>query len=514
MATMHSSAPMPDAHPVEFQAVTGSIAPPVVRTALVLTRAGTRLRQPKEPLPVAEEVDLTRVQNAPVTDALRSTKAPPVRPPAARLASPAPTVTFNGGVDDGTVPPDTMGVVNRSFVFNPLNGEVRIFDRTGVPVSQTTLDGFWNVFSEPVQTFDPRAVYDPAGRRFIFVSAANAETPESMLLIAVSAGDDPTGNWRTGYVRVDPSRQGEVWLDFPSVGFSADKITVQVNLYALGTNAFAGSTIYVWDKVQFYAGVPAPASGMFVLLGQGATQTPAVTLDANVSTQYLVSRWSGNVDGNGYYNVHSISGSVSAGTVGISNVGFIQTPRLTWASTGGPNFAPQAGTKQGLTAGDDRVLSVVLRNGALWFSNAVFLPAAGPARTAAQWLQVRVSDWRLQQVGRVDDPSGKEFYAYPTIAVNSANDALIGFAHFSAATFASGGYALRRAADPAGTMRTPVIFAPGGNSYVKTFGGTNNRWGDYSSTQVDPADDLAFWTVQEFAAATPDTWGTKWARVR
>ncbi len=49
--------------------------------------------------------------------------------------------------------------------------------------------------------------------------------------------------------------------------------------------------------------------------------------------------------------------------------------------------------------------------------------------------------------------------------------------------------------------------------YFKTFGGTKNRWGDYSATQVDPSDDHSFWTVQELAGARPDTWATRWARV-
>jgi hypothetical protein len=62
-------------------------------------------------------------------------------------------------------------------------------------------------------------------------------------------------------------------------------------------------------------------------------------------------------------------------------------------------------------------------------------------------------------------------------------------------------------------MRAPHVYAPGGSSYFKTFGGTDNRWGDYSNTQVDPADDQSFWTVQERASATQDFWATQWARV-
>jgi hypothetical protein len=59
--------------------------------------------------------------------------------------------------------------------------------------------------------------------------------------------------------------------------------------------------------------------------------------------------------------------------------------------------------------------------------------------------------------------------------------------------------------------------------YYATFGGTLNRWGDYSATVVDPINDLDFWTLQEYASSqdlcsTPSStctggWGTWWANV-
>ena len=42
------------------------------------------------------------------------------------------------------------------------------------------------------------------------------------------------------------------------------------------------------------------------------------------------------------------------------------------------------------------------------------------------------------------------------------------------------------------------------------------RWGDYTTTLVDPVDDLSFWTVQEYAntpIGSTDRWATWWAYV-
>ncbi|HSG38356.1 MAG TPA: hypothetical protein VLE27_01865, partial [Thermoanaerobaculia bacterium] len=515
MAIMRSRASTPEAGTVGFEPVSVSFANRTIPEAMASAAAAARGRKPlrsrKEKLPIAEEVDAALVRNLPAGGptppaAMAPEAAAPPQP------SPPPAVTFDGGVDDGTsIPPDTAGVVNADFVFNPLNNNVHIFDRNGAPVSQLTLDQFWNVFPLPMNAFDPRAVYDPFERRFIFVSTANAERPDSSLLIAVSATDDPTGNWITGFVRVDPAQQGEVWLDYPSVGFTEDKITVQVNLFTLVGNNFAGSSIYVWDKHQLYNPPHTPVVRLFVLTDQGGTQVPAVTHDPGQSTQFLVSRWTGNSNGSGFYNIHEITGSVANGTVALNQVGFLETPGTTWATRASGDFAPQQGTSQRIDAGDDRILSVVCRDGSLWFSHTAFLPAGGPTRTAAQWVQATTNASTLQQLGRVDDPSGGAFFAFPTIAVNGANDALLGFSRFSATTFASCGYALRRAGDPAGQMRTPHVYGPGGSTYFKTFGGTDNRWGDYSNTQVDPVDDRSFWTVQERASATQNFWATQWA---
>jgi PKD repeat protein len=44
-------------------------------------------------------------------------------------------------------------------------------------------------------------------------------------------------------------------------------------------------------------------------------------------------------------------------------------------------------------------------------------------------------------------------------------------------------------------------------------GDARNRWGDYSAAVTDPADDTAFWVLQEYAAAAGSTWATWWGHL-
>ena len=126
------------------------------------------------------------------------------------------------------------------------------------------------------------------------------------------------------------------------------------------------------------------------------------------------------------------------------------------------------------------------------------------------------SNSTLNQVG--------QFFAFPNISVNKDNDVLIGFTQFSALTYPSGAYAIRRSADTLNTMRDLVVFRPGQANYnVGGGSGTarQNRWGDYSASQTDPINDTDFWTVQEYGGTVRDfgiglagNWETWWANVK
>jgi uncharacterized repeat protein (TIGR01451 family) len=148
----------------------------------------------------------------------------------------------------------------------------------------------------------------------------------------------------------------------------------------------------------------------------------------------------------------------------------------------------------------------------------IFLPATTPTRAAVQWWQLSTAG-AIQQRGRIDDSTAATFHAFPSIAVNANSDVLIGYSRFSASQYASANYSFRLSGEPANTLQSDAVLKAGEGPYYKTFSGTRNRWGDYSSTVVDPANDLDMWTIQEYAATPVGTgansgrWGTWWGRV-
>jgi hypothetical protein len=124
----------------------------------------------------------------------------------------------------------------------------------------------------------------------------------------------------------------------------------------------------------------------------------------------------------------------------------------------------------------------------------------------------------IVQSGVLDGGAG-EHYFFPSIAANANSDACLGFTRSDGSRFAEAVFTGRLASDPAGTMQSIQLLKAGESSYSKFFSGTENRWGDYSNTAVDPSDDLTFWTIQEYASQNAGSgrddgrWGTWWGKI-
>src|SRR6266853_402746 len=429
--------------------------------------------------------------------------------------SPAPASNFQALPDNNTaIPPDTQGAVGPNHLMTTLNTQIRIQDRTGAGLSSVSMSGFWASLGS-LSVFDPRILYDPYGGRWIFVAAANGNSIASAVLIGVSQTSDPSGVWNLFSVDADASNA--TWADYPSVGFNKDWIVVSTNMFTVGASSSSvQSNIWVFTKASLYNnGAP---SAPFRLFTDSASSTlvPALTYDATLATQYLVDVWNSS---NGTLRISTITGAVGAETFMAGTSFPTATSAHAWAVTG-PD-APQLGSAPPIETGDRRMQSCSYRNAFLWCVHHIFLPATNPTRASVQWWQLTTSG-AIQQRGRIDDSSGATFYAYPSIAVNANSDVLIGYSRFSASQYASANYSFRQSCNAANTLQSDAVLKAGEGPYYKIGASSQkNRWGDYSSTVVDPANDLDMWTIQEYAATPVGTganngdgrWGTWWGRI-
>ena len=434
-------------------------------------------------------------------------------------ASPAPLDTFQAKVSDGTsIPPDTHGDVDSTYCVTAINTSITIQLRsTHAVVSSVTLDNFWtSQLSHGAGAFDPRVHYDPHYKRWIMVCDAYGQTTYSQIMVAVSATGNPTGTWHM-YKLVVGSSSG-TWLDYPDVGYNKRWIAVSGNFFS-SAGSFTNDVVYVFDYASMMAGGTL-SYGTLLPTGGSFTICPAITLDTAEANMFCMENYNG---GAGQLELWKISGAIGAGLT-LSVVGH---PASTthWQSSapgGGADFAPQTGTTNKLQTNDDRIHSCKQRNGKLWCAYTAHMPATGTVtRASSMWWEIDTTAAPIQ-VGLIDDPTttaGHNFYFFPSIAVNKNNDVLIGFAVANSNIHPSCGYALHLNADAAGTWRPIYTYRHGQMAYYQTFGGAQDRWGDYSATSVDPRNDLDFWTIQESVPTYSggignSIWDTWWAYIQ
>lgn len=425
------------------------------------------------------------------------------------------------------VPPDTMGAVGPEHLMVMLNTEVRITDRAGmVSGADLTLAEFWSPLLA-ADVFDPRITYDPISERWYAVVAASRRSSASALLFAVSQSSDPTEGWV--FYRFDADLFNEVWADFPNLGFNGQWIALTANTFELGTDEFAGAMMLVVSKDSILTGgtavvtrfrpgfdnVPTPVVFGFSLV-------PCTTVDPLERHLHIIDGFNFSSGGRNLLRLSLLRGGADdprwIPAVGSTREGTgLFAVRNPYAFQLPPG--DQFGTSVQLRTNDARIQSAVTRNGTIWATHAGGLPRNLPDRTGVFWYHLAPTALPnpIIQSGVLSGEAG-EHYIFPSIAVNRRQDVVIGFSFTSSRRFISGAFAQRELSDPLGALSPPQIFAPGLARYRRRPAGTV-RWGDYSSTVVDPRNDLDFWTIQQRAFAESqrtsqaDAWTTDWAKL-
>ena len=419
-----------------------------------------------------------------------------------RTVSPDPNISFNGILDNGTtIPPDISGAAGNSFLMETTNQEFNIFNKSGSLNSVVNIASFF-ASANGFNYFDPHVAYDANHQRFIVcVDGYYVSDTNTAIFLGISQTSDPTGAW---YVySVDAVGNDSDFFDYPTVGFNNNWVVVTGNDF--WSNGNFTTNIYVFNRLNLYSGSAGIVNTYFD--PNVFDLTPAITLDSTMNTEYMITDWNGSSGGYGYMKSFKITGTPNAPSY---SAGSLMSVNMPWDESS--LNAPQLGSIHDLEVSDTRANTPIYINGSLWFTHSVFLPAGAPTHAAVDWWQVNPATSTLLQFGRIEDVSGSIFYYYPSISVNSSNDALLGYSVSSSTTYASSQYAFRFSADVLNTLQDGNTFKSGLASYWKDFGGGRNRWGDFSATSTDPIDN-SFWTFQEFANSPVNTWGTVIANV-
>ena len=421
--------------------------------------------------------------------------APPASNYVEKVTSQHPGYVGLGNLPNGLNPSDAQIAAGPNHLVALANGDARIINKqTGAVISTSTLATFfaWSGF-----VFDPRIMYDPYGQRFVALAlkdannGCSAASVDSKFRILISNNSDPTQGWF--YYEFDVDGANQTWMDFAKIGFNKDWICVSGNVRC-GANP---TGLYVIPRTAAYTG----GSISYYFWNSIELGNPAFTYDMSIDKLYIVRTGNPNSSGTGYVDSWYINSTPQLFTS--SSYGTSPWQAFATNSTGYPKQSGGPSFSAVNIFGHAIFNNAVYRNGALWFTHAVFLPSTGITnRVSTQWWNVNPTSGTVNQVGRIDDGTGATSEYYMSIGVNNQSDAVVTYSWFNSGFNPSAAYNFRNSADAAGQMPQGVVY------YTGQVADGDGRGGDYSQCAVDPLDDQAFWVVNQ----VPD-WETRFALI-
>jgi len=409
----------------------------------------------------------------------------------------------------GFIVPDTMGAVGPNHIGVMINGRWSVYDKNGGFLQGQPLDSFWSDNSGVSLdrfSFDPRILYDPHSERWYAAAVDNSRDANSFL-IGVTASSDPTRGWRR--FKIDADSNDTHWADFPMLGMNRDVVVVQANMFSIDESQPADVSTLVLPKGDLLARRPTVANATLWeetsdTNHPGFSAQPVVDHDNSGLPLPLLSSWNKS---NGVLKKSVVAGTPENPTLRTGG-GFIDVAGRTPAPS-----IDQPGPKADLESGGSRFRSNVIMRQHPWRANPSIWALHGVEfrRIAAmEWYEIDSVTDEILQSGVIADRDRVEF-SYPSIAVNSAGDVVIGFSGARDAdndvddVFMSTFLVVGESVNGTTTFGDITQTKAGLADYERLDGSDRNRWGDYSATVVDPTDENRFWTFQEFASDT-DRW--------
>lgn len=435
--------------------------------------------------------------------------------PGSRATIPTPSANVEGlgrGLQDFPtnvgVPPDTTGGVGLDYYIQWVNTWFAFFEKDG---SIVDLDGddwrdgntLWDGFGgrcEFSNEGDPVALYDQLAGRWVmtqFGLGATSNGPHYQC-VAVSTTGDPLGTWN----RYEYQWPNSYLNDYP-------KLSVWTDGYYLTVNEFqcsgpwsnynctgVGGAVAVFDRENLIQGTtPRPAqyfdltyTNILPVDLDGDTEPPAgspgyfVNVKGGVS--HYVRIWETFIDWDNSAN--STCGDASNNPSSIVNV----------TAFNNTNGIEQPNTTEVLDAMSPRAMfRAPYRNFGDHESLLLTHTVGNPG--GKRWYEIRDPGGTpvLYQEGTYNPDAEERWMG--GIAMDNAGNIALGYSVSGSATSPSVRVTGRLADDPLGTMAFSELEVATGSGRQNPVSG-RNRWGDYSTMSIDPADDCTFWYTQEY----------------
>jgi len=442
-----------------------------------------------------------------------------------------PSVSFDG-LTGTAKPPDPVGDVGPNHYVEMVNTRVGVYTKAGANLLNVTIG---SIFTGLPGTHncegnhgDPVVLHDQLANRWLLTQFT--ATSPFFLCVAVSQTANPTGAYF-----LYAFSTGANFPDYPKFGVWSGAYLASTREFVGAGGAFAGVGTYALERAQMLVGGPAKALKVLLTTAGGAWRPgdgllPAdldgTTLPPNPTLAYFIGTMD-NGAGTGApfdgVNVFWLRWNFATNTVSLTLRSSLQTSAIDTIYPCSPtsrDCLEQMGTTQKLDILSYRqrpMHRAAYRNFGTFESLVTNQSAefvfAGTSRAGLRWWELRglgTTPVFAQQGAWASSGAAAIHRWMGSIAQDRARNMILGYSISSSTMFPGIRYSGRLATDPVNTLpQGEGVFVNGTGAQTGSA-----RWGDYTSMNIDPADDCTFWYVNQYYAVTGATWRTRIGHVR
>ncbi len=500
-----------------------SSAPGIAPSDAAPTKRGAKAQNRKKRLPLPEgtpgegAVQRVRIGGArSITTAGTASTAPTTGSAPVTAAAPTVGTSFDSigrGYSTFTVnsaPPDPNSAVGLDQIITIVNSGLTVQTKSGTRIyGPVNTNAIFVGFGGPCETTndgDGVVRYDRLADRWLVSQFANVSSSSGPYYecVAISTSGDALGTWyRYSFQFTD-------FPDYPKVSVWPDAYYITYNMFS-AAGAWRNGKSCALDRVKMLEGLPATQvcfntsssyGGLLAADLDSPTPPPAGAPNVHVArgaTTSTLAAWKFKPD---FVNP---ANSTFTGPTTIS-VSSYSIP-----CSGGGACIPQLGTSNTLDSIGDRLMFRLAYwnfgdRQALLASHAV----AVNSTVGVRWYELRLGGTdgatpSVYQQGTFAPDSSRRWMS--SAAFDKAGNIALGYSISSSGMYPGIAITGRFPHDPRGLMTQGETLVQAGSGSQT---GSLRRWGDYSSMNIDPADDCTFWFTSEYLKSSGSfNWSTR-----
>jgi len=432
---------------------------------------------------------------------------------------PVPIRTFDGipfpGVGCNCAPPDTNGAVGLTQYVQIVNEGYQVFDKsTGNSVlGPNSISSIWSGFGGVCQSGgkgDPVMLYDHLANRWLISQFAGSGSAVTDECVAISTTSDATGSYnRYGF------HLGTNFFDYPHLSVWSDAYYMSMNVFNASGTTYLGPQPFAFDRTKMLAGQAATFISPVGPLGGSIDPFLPADLDGSTlpptGAPNTFVGFPGQATNPNYTTYHF-------------HVDFVTPANSTFTTFANPpaaGFAALCPTSRacvpqnGVTSsnyldgiGDRLMFRLAYRNFGNHESVVGTYSVSSGGVAGLRWFELRnVTSGPVTVYQQSTYQPDTTWRWMGSAAMDGQGNLAIGFSASSSSIHPQLRYAGRLATDPINALtQGEAHLYDGAGSQT----GSGNRWGDYSSLTIDPADDATFWYTNEYYSSTTSyNWRTR-----